>query len=57
MYLPSSTKYLADDFEKTIKLFPPGCDASKISDHDGVYSGFLLLVHRCKDIYNSSDNF
>lgn len=55
--VPLSTKYLAGDFEKTIKLFPPGCDSSKISDYDGVYSEFLVLVHRYKDISNSSDIF
>lgn len=55
--VPLSSKYIADDFEKIIKLFPPGCDASKISDYEGIYSEFLVLVHRCKDYHNLSDIF
>lgn len=53
--MPLSTKYFADDFEKIIKLFPPGSDTSKISDYDGVYSEFLVLAHHCKDIYDLTD--
>lgn len=53
--VPLSTKYLANDFEKIIKLFPPGSDTSKINDYGGIYSEFLVLVHHCKDICNLSD--
>lgn len=30
----SKTKYLVNDFEKIIKLFPPGRAASKIRDYE-----------------------
>lgn len=47
--------FLKNDFEKIIKLFPLGCNVSKISYFAGVYIEFLVLVHRCKDIFNLSD--
>lgn len=55
--LPSRIKYLVHDFQKIIKLFPPGYDASKINDYDEVCSEFLVLVHRYKDVSSLSDIF
>lgn len=37
---PLGTEYCVDDFEKMIKLFPLGRDASKISDYNGFRSEF-----------------
>ncbi|CAI6373668.1 unnamed protein product [Macrosiphum euphorbiae] len=53
--VPLSNKHSAEDFEKIINLFPPGCSVSNIKDFDAVYSEYLVLAHRCKDAKNVLD--
>lgn len=53
--VPLSIKHSAEDFEKIINLFPPGCSVSNIKDFDAVYSEYLVLAHRCKDAKNVLD--
>lgn len=53
--VPLSTDHSTEDFEKIIKIFPPGCSASNINDYDGVYSEFIVLAHRCKGAKNILD--
>jgi hypothetical protein len=32
-----------------MKIFPPGCNESKVSDYDGVLAEFDILHHHCKN--------